>query len=376
MITFFAFWIDSDIVAASAGVGVPSSGEVGARGRRVAGFSRARPLFPNRARDTLPPVLEKSPVERLIWLDGELVPWERATVHLLSHSLQRGSLVFDYMSVHETRRGPAVFRMDLHVQRMLRSCELMGLPIALDAEQIGAAIVAAARANPGATAIKACAYFASIEVDVVPMDDRVTVAIAAYDPVRDIIARLPAREARKPKRATIRLWLEKQAHQRRDDIVSPHAKVSANYASSMTAKARAQREGFDEILLVDEDGFVAEGPTTNVFVVDDAGILLTPPEKKVLRGVTRQSILELAKADGLQVRETAILPDQLFAAAEVFLTGTTAGVLPIESVDGRAIGEHCPGPVASALQKHFKQVERGEDPAFAHWLTYVQGESD
>jgi len=374
MITFFAFWIDSDIVAASDGVGVPSSGDVGARGLRVAGFSRERLLFPHPARDTLPPVLEKSPVERLIWMDGELVPWERATVHLLSHSLQRGSLVFDYMSVHDTPRGPAVFRMDLHVERMLRSCELMGLPIELDAAQIGAAIVAAARANPGATAIKACAYFASIEVDVVPMDDRVTVAVAAYDPARDIIARLPG--VRKPKRSTIRLWLEKQAHQRRDDIVSPHAKVSANYASSMTAKARALREGFDEILLVDEDGFVAEGPTTNVFVVDDAGILLTPPEKKVLRGVTRQSILELAKADGLQVRETPILPDQLFAAAEVFLTGTTAGVLPIESVDGRAVGERCPGPIASALQKHFKQVERGEDPAFAHWLTYIQAESD
>jgi branched-chain amino acid aminotransferase len=319
-------------------------------------------------------VQRKSPVDRLIWLNGELVPWERATVHLLSHSLQRGSLVFDYMSLHETPGGPAVFRMDLHVERMLRSCELMGLPIRQNAEQISEAIAAAARANPGATAIKACAYFASIEVDVVPLDDRVTLAVAAYDPMQDIVGRIPGE--RKKKRSTIRLWLEKQAHQRRDDIVSPHAKVSANYASSMTAKARAQREGFDEILLVDEDGFVAEGPTTNVFMVDDAGVLLTPPEKKVLRGVTRQSIIELAKADGLQVSETPIRPDQLFTAAEVFLTGTTAGVLPIESIDGRAVGEICPGPIASALQTHFKQVEKGEDPAFIHWLTYVHAGSD
>ncbi len=347
---------------------------MGARLPGVADVSHRQPLFLQGARDTLRRVLGKSPVDRLIWLNGELVPWERATVHLLSHSLQRGSLVFDYMSVHETHRGPAIFRMDLHVERMLRSCELMGLPIRLDAAQIGGAIVAAARANPGATAIKACAYFASIEVDVVPLDDRVTVAVAAYDPIADIVGRIPGEK--KKKRPTLRLWLEKQAHQRREDIVSPHAKVSANYASSMTAKARALREGFDEILLVDEDGFVAEGPTTNVFLVDEAGSLLTPPEKKVLRGVTRQSIIELAKQDGFQVRETPVRPEQLFTAAEVFLTGTTAGVLPVESIDGRPIGESCPGPIANALQKHFKQVEKGEDPAFVHWLTYTSAEAD
>jgi branched-chain amino acid aminotransferase len=320
-------------------------------------------------------VQEKSPVDRLIWLDGELVPWDRATVHVLSHSLQRGSLVFDYMSIHDTPRGSAIFRLDLHVQRMLRSCELMGLPIRLGERELSEAICAAARANPGARAVKASAYFASVEVDVVPMDDRVTVAIAAYDPQRDIIDRLPG-ERKASKRSPIRLWLEKQAHQRREDIVSPHAKVSANYASSMTAKARALREGFDEILLVDEDGFVAEGPTTNVFLVDESGTLLTPPEMKVLKGVTRESIIELAKADGLPVRVEAVRPEQLFAAAEVFLTGTTAGVLPVESIDGRAVGEQCPGPTSKALHKHFKQVEAGEDPAFAHWLTPVAGPAD
>jgi branched-chain amino acid aminotransferase len=314
-------------------------------------------------------VQQKSPVDRLIWIDGELAPWERATVHVLSHSLQRGSLVFDYMSVHETPRGPAIFRLDLHVQRMLTSCELMGLPIGLDADVISRAIVETVRANPDATAVKASAYYASVEVDVVPMHPQVTVAIAAYDPQRDIIDRLPGE--RSAKRSPIRLWLEKKAHQRRDDIVSPQAKVSANYASSMTAKARAQREGFDEILLVDEDDHVAEGPTTNVFLVDSHGGLATPPERKVLRGVTRQSIIELAKADGIAVRESVVTPAELFEANEIFLTGTTAGVLPVESVDGRRIGESCPGPVAKTLYKHLKCVEAGEDSAFDHWLTYV-----
>jgi branched-chain amino acid aminotransferase len=307
--------------------------------------------------------------DRLIWRDGEWVPWQDATVHVLSHSLQRGSLVFDYMSVRQTPRGAAVFRLDLHVQRMLASCALMGLPIRMSADEIAAAILETVRRNPGARAVKACAYFASVEVDVVPLDDRVTVAIAAYDPKADIIERLPV--ARPEPKRSVGLWVEKKIHNRREDIVSPQAKVSANYASTMTAKARAKAEGYDEILLVDEDGFLAEGPTSNLFVVDERGALLTPPEKRVLLGVTRASILELARAEGLDVREEPILPTALDTAREVFLTGTTAGVLPAHSVDGRPVGDACPGPVAARLRERFAAAEAGEDPAFAHWLTFV-----
>lgn len=315
---------------------------------------------------------ENLPVQRLIWLDGDLVPWADATVHVLSHSLQRGSLVFDYMGVKATPRGPAIFRLDLHVQRMLRSCELMGLPIAMDAGALSAAILQTVRANPGAKAVKASAYFASLEIDVVPVDSRVSVAIAVYDPQEDLMARLPGGSSQPKSPRPLRVWLEKEAHQRRDDIVSPQAKVAANYASSMTAKGRAQQLGFDEILLVDADDHIAEGPTTNVFVVDSAGILLTPPEKGVLRGVTRQSIMELATDSGIEVRETPIEPSELMAASEVFLTGTTAGVAAVESVDGDKIGDLCPGPRSQQLGERLSRVESGKDPAFDHWLTYVE----
>ncbi len=316
---------------------------------------------------------ERSPVDRVIWLNGDLVPWEQATVHVLSHSIQRGSLVFDYMSLNETPRGPAIFRLDLHVRRMLQSCELMGLPIALSETELSAAIIEAARANPDGRAIKASAYFASLEVDVVPADSRVTVAIAVYDPQADLVGRLPEGSPSRAPRP-LRIWLEKQAHQRRDDIVSPQAKVSANYASSMTAKARAQQLGFDEILLVDEDDHIAEGPTTNVFIVDAAGALRTPPEKRVLQGVTRQSVMELVRASGLEPSETPIDPSELMGAKEVFLTGTTAGVLAIESVDGEKIGDVCPGPLTVKLGELLRRVESGNDPAFDHWLTYLGAE--
>lgn len=326
--------------------------------------------FPAGARysPAVPRQASKPPPDRQIWIDGGLVPWRDATVHVLSHSLQRGSLVFDYMSLHETPRGLAVFRLRQHAERFLRSAELVGLPLALGCEAIEAGVVETVRANPGARAVKVSAFLPSIEVDVVPQDPRVSVAIAAYDPWRDVVDHNPGEW--KP-RATVRLWIEKERRNRRDDIVPPQAKVAANYTSPMFAKWRARRRGFDEILLVDEEGFVAEAPTSNVFWVDARGTLRTPPERHVLLGVTRRSILELAKHDGVACAESQVRPDELAAAAEVFLTGTTAGVWPVESIDERPVGEGAPGPVSARLRDRFVAVSNGEDAAFHHWLTFT-----
>jgi branched-chain amino acid aminotransferase len=307
-------------------------------------------------------------VERRIWLDGELVPWDQATVHVLSHSLQRGSLIFDYMSVHATPRGRAIFRLREHVERFLRSAELVGLPLRRDREAIEAAIVETVRANPGATAVKVSGYLASIEVDVVPLDDRVSLAIAAYDPSADIVRH----KSQKPRASPVlRIWIEKDRRNRRDDIVPPQAKVAANYTSPMGAKWAAQRAGYDEILLLDEQGFVAEGPTTNLFLVEEDGGLCTPPAEKVLLGVTRSSIIEIAKHDDIPVRSSPVHPERLLTAPEVFLTGTTAGVWPVGSVDGRTIGDGAEGPVSRRLRERFARAASGEDPAFEHWLTVV-----
>jgi branched-chain amino acid aminotransferase len=303
---------------------------------------------------------------RKIWVDGELVPWERATVHVLSHSLQRGSLVFDYMSVHETPHGAAVLRLREHVLRFLCSVDLVGLPLAHGREEIEAAILATVRANPGARAVKVCAYLASIEVDVVPMDDRVALVIAAYDPKADVIEKNPGTWV---SRATIRLWVEKERRNRRKDILAPQAKVAANYTSPMAAKWAARRAGYDEIVLIDEDGFVAETPTANLFWVDRAGALRTAPDERVLLGVTRQALLEIAKHEGIDVAQALVRPDDLARQAEVFLSGTTAGVLPVESVDGEPVGDGKPGPVSLHLGARLREIQTGRDPAFAHWLT-------
>lgn len=310
---------------------------------------------------------QSSPSERRIWIDGRLVPWAEATVHVLSHSHQRGSLVFDYLGAHRTPRGPAVFRLDDHVQRFLASIEMVGLPLRHDAAAIRAAILEAVRANPGAKSIKVSAYLASVEVDVVPVDDHVTLCVAAYDPVADIL---------RPKGvaprgfAPLRVWVEKERRNRRPDILPPQAKVAANYASPMAAKWSAKRRGYDEILLIDEHGFVAEGPTSNVFLVDADGVLRTPPEETVLLGVTRRSIIEIAQAEGRKVVEEKFRPEALFGAAEAFITGTTAGVWPIASVDDHALPA-APGPVSKALGERFARIVAGADPAFERWLVYV-----
>jgi len=310
-------------------------------------------------------------LERQIWVDGRLVPWGDATVHLLSHSLQRGSLVFDYMSVHACPFGPAVFRLDEHVQRFLHSCELTGLRPGLSAREIRAAILETLRVNPGARAVKLSGFLASLEIDVVPVDDRVTISIAAYDPAADLAAYEPGRAA--AGRESVRLWIEKERKNRRADIVPAQAKTAANYASPMVAKARARAAGYDEILLIDEFGAVAEGPTTNIFLVDREGAVVTPSIERVLLGVTRASVIEIARHDGYLVRETVVRPEQLMDAAEVFLTGTSAGVLPVESIDGRPVGGGAPGPVSRALRHHFARIIAGEDEAFVHWLTPVEG---
>ena len=314
--------------------------------------------------------------DRPIWIDGEFRPWADATVHVLSHSMQRGSLVLDYLGLHSPPHSGAVagegrrvfvFRLQEHVERFRRSCEMMGLHLEQSQAELEAAICETVRANPGSRVVKISAYVASVEVDIVPMNPHVTVAIAAYDPMADIMQRLPAQAPRPPQ--AVKLWLEKERANRH--ILSPQAKVAASYVSPMIAKVRAREEGYSDVLLIDQEGHLTEAPTTNLFLVDAAGELLTPTADRVLQGVTRRSIIELAKAEGIPFREATIEPEALWSASEAFLTGTSGGVFAVESVDGRSIGEVYPGPVATRLRDRLNRARIGEDPDFEHWITRI-----
>lgn len=306
--------------------------------------------------------------DRLIWRDGNFIQWGDATVHILSQSLQRGTLAFDYISVHETRQGPAIFKLREHMERLVATCHLGSLPLSYSASEMCDAAVATVRRNPDAKSIKISALIPSLEVDLIPQDATVSVFIAAYDGEVDIIAKNKGEYHRAP---NLKLFIEEEKRNRRKDIMPAQAKIAANYASPMTAKWKARRAGYDEIVLLDEDGFVAEAPTSNIFIVTPDGTLKTPPEHKILHGITRASILELAAARGIDVMTEDLLPTDLLSAAEVFLTATSAGVWPVESINNQAIGKGVAGEITLALKSHLNRITQGLDKKFNHWLTYV-----
>jgi branched-chain amino acid aminotransferase len=314
------------------------------------------------------PSSTSSAPDRRIWIDGALVPWQAATVHLLSHSLARGSLVFDYLSVHATPRGAGIFRLPEHVVRFQRSVSIVGLPMRQSYDELVAGAVEVVRANPGATALKIMAYLPSEEVDVVPMDERVAVAMAAYDPVKDVILRKPNPRRMAP---TLRLKLER-TRRRIESHLPTHAKAAANYLGPMMAKWQARREGHDEVVMLDEHGHLSEAPTSNVFLVDAEGTLRTPALDAVLPGVTRMSVVEIAKHEGVPVYEGVVEPEELLAAREAFLASTSVGVWPVAAVDGKPLPAPVPGPVSARLKERFDRATSGADPDFAHWLTLVE----
>ena len=306
--------------------------------------------------------------ERTIWRNGEFIAWQDATVHVLSQSLQRGSLAFDYLSVREAKRGTAMFRLRDHVERLLRTCELVGLPLDYEADDLVDACAATVRSNPGATSVKISVLIPSVEAELIPQDARVAVYIAAYDNAKDIIGPNPG-EFRH--RAELALKIERHKSARRDDIMPPHAKVAANYTAAMTAKWKARNERFDDVILLDEHGLVTEAPTTNLFIVDANGDLATPPAKKVLLGITRDSIIALAPSIQRRCDERDISVDELIAAPEVFLSGTSVGVWPVVRIDNKAVGNGEVGSVTRQLRDKYQRVVRGEEPAFEHWMHYV-----
>ena len=307
--------------------------------------------------------------ERNIWRDGQFIDWQDATVHVLAQSLQRGSLAFDYISVHETRRGIAVFRLRDHIERLATTCRIVGLPLEYAVDELVDACAETVRRNPGAKSVKISALMPSVEAELIPENPHVAVFIAAYDSERDFPS--PNAELRHRRRQAVSLKIEREKSGRREDVIPPHAKVAANYTAAMTAKWRARNEGFDDIVLLDEHGNLTEGPTANLFLVDRDGDLATPPASKVLLGITRDSIIKLAPAVGRRCVERDIAVDELASASEVFLSGTSAGVWPVVSIDGEQVGDGQMGPATSRFGDKYRAVVRGDEPAFEHWLHYV-----
>tara|TARA_B100000242_G_scaffold13296_1_gene8368 strand:+ start:3101 stop:4024 length:924 start_codon:yes stop_codon:yes gene_type:complete len=307
-------------------------------------------------------------LQRKIWINGNYINWEDAQVHILSHSHQRGSLIFGFIPIFDNEGVVSIFRLNDHIDRLFTSCISAGIPLDYSFEEIYFAIKDTVRKNPGSKFVKISVYISSIEVDVVPQDPFSTVAIAAYDPQEDIISKntQPFHSSKE-----LSVWLEKEKHQRRSDIIPPQIKIAGNYTSSMMAKWQARKNGYDEIILTDENGFITEAPTSNVFLVNNDGDLLTAPEKDVLYGITRKSILDIAKNEGINIKVERIPLLELENAKEVFITSSSHLVCPVIKIDNKFVGNGVIGDLTARLKKRFLDITQSKDEVFNYWLEKI-----
>lgn len=310
-----------------------------------------------------------------VWSDGTLVAWDDARVSVLSHAIQRGALVFDVGVMREAAGGRGVlFRPREHVARLLRSAGLVGYEIPWSEARLLEATLATARAAAASgtrsALVRWSAYIPTAEPDVVPRRAAAATVIIAVITPEDVA--LPGAEAPAPKPETVRLHVPRDARKAGPEVFPPQAKVAAGYLGPMLAKRAALAAGYDEVVLLDREGRVAEAPTANVFAVR-GGELVTPPLERVLAGITRDSVLEIARAEGIPAREAHLSPEELADADEAFLTASSLPVQAIASVDGRSLRGGAPGPITRRVRATVTACERGEDARFAAWVVDVKG---
>ncbi|MBX3190510.1 MAG: aminotransferase class IV [Labilithrix sp.] len=295
----------------------------------------------------------------LVWLDGALVPSADATVPLMGHAPQRGSLVFDVGSFHETKSGPALFRVREHVARFLRSASIVGLSFGYDeAALVRAAIDVVAACERSEGLVRWSAFFAADEPDLIPRSADARVAVAA------LFYRDP------PRTSPLRIAVFDDARKASIEVLSPEAKAGAAYLGPMIARRRATLAGADDVVLLDREGNVAEAPIANVFIVS-GGVLRTPPLGAILPGITRDAVLAIAQSEGIAAREEPISPEAFAAADEAFLTATSMPIGPIASVNDRALAA-APGPITSKITARLLAAQRGEDPTRAAWVLPIE----
>jgi len=296
-----------------------------------------------------------------IWMNGELVDWPDATVHVLSHALHYGTSVFEGIRAYETERGPAVFRLDDHLARLERSAQMYYMPLPYDRTQLRDAVHEVIRVNGLRSCyIRPIAFRGYGTMGLFPLDATVDVAIAVWE----WGAYLGEDSLTEGIGAKISSW-------RRigPNTVPATAKAGGQYLNSILAKIESHTSGYQEALLLNEAGFVADGTGENLFVVKNGKLYTPPVSASILMGITRQTIIELAEEEGIEVVEAEIPRADLYVADEVFVSGTAAEVCPVRSVDDHEIGSR--GPITTRLQERFFSAIVGKDRRSEEWLDYV-----
>jgi branched-chain amino acid aminotransferase len=299
----------------------------------------------------------------LIWHNGELVAWEDAKVHVLTHGLHYGTGVFEGERAYDTEHGPAIFRHREHLERLTKSAELYYMPMPFTVEELRTATHDLIAAN----GLREC-YIRPIvfrgygQMGLNPLEAPVDVAIAVWP----WGAYLGEEGKREGIRAKVASW-RRISH----DSLIPAAKASGQYLNSVLAKIEATKSGYQEAVLLDARGFVCEGSGENIYVVRD-GVILTPPQTAgILDGICRRSILQIARDLGYEVVERDLARAELYLADEVFLSGTAAELVPVREIDDHAIGTGRPGPITGELQRVFEDALHGRDPRYMEWIDVV-----
>jgi branched-chain amino acid aminotransferase len=295
----------------------------------------------------------------LLWLDGAMVASSTAGAPLMGHAAQRGSLVFDVGSFHGTPRGPALFRAREHVTRFLRSARIVGLELAFDeATLVSAARRVVAESGSDHGLVRWSAFLQAREPDLVPRDHAAHVAVAAQM-LQDA-----------PRSEPIRVAVFDDARKAAPEVLPPDTKAAGAYLGPMLARKRAIAAGADDVVLLDRDGDIAEAPIANAFAVM-GGVLWTPPLGRILPGITRDSVVALAREEGIAVREERLSLEAFTSADEAFLTATSLPIAPIGQINARAL-PNAPGPITTRLITRIAAARRGADPAHEEWLTYAR----
>lgn len=296
-----------------------------------------------------------------IWMNGELVDWADAKVHVLSHGLHYGTSVFEGIRAYDAQDGTAVFRLDDHLARLEQSAAIYYMPLPYSRDELRAAVHQVLAANElGACYIRPIAMRGYGVMGLFPLEAPVDVAIAAWP----WGAYLGEEGLKRGIRAKIASWRRIGS-----TTIPATAKAGGQYLNSILAKVETHKAGYDEALLLNEAGYVADGSGENLFIVRDGQIITPPVQASILEGITRASIIELAREEGYTVVEREVARTELYIADEVFVTGTAAEVCPIREVDEHAIGE--PGPVTRRLQELFFACTEGRHPRSERWLEYA-----
>ncbi|MCL4457032.1 MAG: branched-chain amino acid transaminase [Nitrospirae bacterium] len=298
-----------------------------------------------------------------IWMDGKFVDWDEANIHVMTHTLHYGLGVFEGVRCYSTSQGPAIFKLDEHVKRLFQSAHIFLIDIPFSQDEIKRAIVDTVKKNK----LKECyirplVYIGYGAMGLYPKGNPIRVAVAAWP----WGAYLGEEGLEKGIRVKVSSYTRNHVNAN-----MARGKVCGYYVNSQIAKKEAISCGYDEALLLDTEGYVSEGSGENIFIVRN-GVLKTTPLTSILEGITRDSIITIAKDSRIDVKEERFTRDEIYIADEAFFTGTAAEVTPIRELDGRKIGEGKAGKITKKLQSIFFDVVKGKNKKYESWITYIK----